>query len=79
MDLAMQIISTDKTVRSDTKQDLKEFRSQFLTTQAKKGEHLVCMMPAIKIAFNLLGDDIIELSTENAALKCKIGSYDEKL
>ena len=29
MDLAMQIISTDKTVRNDTIQDLKEFRSQF--------------------------------------------------
>ena len=59
----MQIISTDKTVRSDTKQDLKEFSSQSLTTQAKKGEQLLSMMPAIIIAFNLLGDDIIELST----------------
>ena len=36
------------------------------------------MMPAIKKAFNLLGDDIVELSTENDALKIKIGSYDEK-
>ena len=36
------------------------------------------MMPAIKKAFNLLGDDIVELSTENDALKNKIGSYDEK-
>ena len=36
------------------------------------------MMPAIKIAFNLLGDDIVELSTENDALKNKIGDYDEK-
>ena len=36
------------------------------------------MMPAIKKAFNLLGDDIVELSTENDALKSKIGSYDEK-
>ena len=36
------------------------------------------MMPAIKKAFSLLGDDIVELSTENDALKIKIGSYDEK-
>ena len=36
------------------------------------------MMPAIKKAFNLLGDDIVELSTENGALKNKKGSYDEK-
>ena len=36
MGLAMQIISTDRTVRIDTIEDLKEFNSQFLTTQAKK-------------------------------------------
>ena len=36
------------------------------------------MMPAIKKAFNLLGDDIVELSTENYALKNKIGFYDDK-
>ena len=78
MELAMQIISNDKTVRSDTIQDLKEFNSQSLSTQAKKGEQLVSMMPAIKKAFNLVGDDIVELSNENDALKNKIGSYDEK-
>ena len=78
MELAMQIISNDKTVRNDTLQDLKEFNSQSLATQAKKGEQLVSMMPAIKKAFNLLGDDIVELSTENDALKNKKGSYDEK-
>ena len=31
MDLAMQIISTDKTVRSDTIEDLIEFSSQSFT------------------------------------------------
>ena len=36
------------------------------------------MMPAIKKAFNLMGDDIVELSTENDALKNQIGSYDKK-
>ena len=74
----MQIICSDKTVTNDTVQDLKEFNSQSLSTQAKKGEHLVSMMPAIKKAFNLLGDDIVELSTENEALKNKNGSHDEK-
>ena len=74
----MQLSSNDKTVRNDTIQDLKEFNQQSLTTQAKKGEQLVSMMPAIKKAFNLLGDDIVELSTENDALKNKIGSCDEK-
>ena len=73
----MQIISTDETVRKDTMEDLEELNSQPLSTQAKKGEQLVSMMPAIKKAFNLLGDDIAELSTENDALKNKIGAYDK--
>ena len=37
------------------------------------------MMPAIKNVFNLLGDDIVNLSAKNESLKMKIGSYDEKL
>ena len=78
MDLAIQIIATDETVRSDTMQDLKEFNPQSLATQAKKREQLVSLMPANKKAFNLMGDDIVELSTENDALKNKIVDYDEK-
>ena len=74
----MQLSSNDKTVRNDTIQDLGKFNQQSLTTQAKKGEQLTAMMPAIKKAFNVLGDDIIELSTENDVLKNQIGEYDEK-
>ena len=65
MELAMQISSKDKTVKNDT-------------NSSKKGAQLVAMMPAIKKAFNLLGDNIVDLSTENNALKNKIGDYDEK-
>ena len=78
MELAMQIISNDKTGRNDTVQDLKEFNSQSLATKAKKGKQLVSMMPAIKRAFDLMGDDIVDLSRKNDALKNKIGDYDEK-
>ena len=74
----MRIISDDKTVRSDTVQDLKEFNSQSLTTHAKQGEQIVSMMPAIKKAFDLMGDDIVELSKENDALKNEICDYDQK-
>ena len=74
----MQLISTNQTVRDNTIQDLKDFNQQSLSTQAKKGEQLTSMMPAIKKAFNLLGDDIIELSTENDILKNQIGEYDQK-
>ena len=35
MDLAIQIISIDKTVRSNTIQDLKDFNSQSLATQVR--------------------------------------------
>ena len=78
MELAMQIISDDKTVKSDTIQDLKDFNSQCLATQAKKSEQLVSMMPAIKKAFDLLGDDIVDLSVENDTLKNKKGSYNQQ-
>ena len=77
MDLAIQIIANDKAVRSDTVQGLKEFNNQSLATQTKS-EQLVGMMPAIEKAFNFLGDDIFELSTENDALEKKIGDYCEK-
>ena len=74
MELAVQIISYktckfNKIVRNDSIQGLKDFNQQSLTTQAKKGEQLVSMMPAIKKAFNLLGDDIVEISKENVASK----------
>ena len=78
MELAIQIGSTNQKVRNNTIQDLKDFNQQSLSTRAKKGEQLVSMMPAIKEAFTLLGNDIVDLSTENDALKEKIGDYDEK-
>ena len=78
MDLALQLVSTDQTVRNDTIEDLKDFNSQSLSTRAKKGEQLVSMMPAFKKAFNLLADGIIDWTTENDALKEKIGDYDER-
>ena len=74
----MQIGSTNQKVRNNTIQDLKDFNQQSLSTRAKKGEQLVSMMPSIKEAFTLMGNDIVDLSTENDALKEKIGDYDEK-
>ena len=50
MELAMKFISNDQAVRSNTVQDIKDFNSQSLATQAKKGEQLVSMMPAIRKA-----------------------------
>ena len=77
-ELAMQINSNDKTVRSNTVQDLKYFNSQSLSTTAKKGEKIVSMMPAFEKVFDLMVGDIVEISIESETLKYKIGSYDEK-
>ena len=74
----MQLISSDQTVRHNNIEDLKDFNSQSLSTRAKQGEQLTSMMPAIKKAFNVLGDDITELSTEKDVLKNQIGEYDQK-
>ena len=72
MELATQIISNDQTVRSNTVQDLKDSNSQSLATKAKKGKKLVSMMPANKKSFDLMGDHILEIFTENESLKNKI-------
>ena len=71
MHLAIQIIANVKTVRNDTVKDLREFNNEHLASQAKKREQIFSMMPAIKKAFNLMVDDIVELSTKNDALKKK--------
>ena len=65
MDLALQIISNDNTVRSKRVQDLKDFNSESLATQAKKSEQVVSMMPANGSTFVLKGDDVVEVSAEN--------------
>ena len=74
----MQIISNDQTVRNNTVQDLKDFNSQSLITQAEKREQFVSMMPAVKKASDLMVDDIVELFIENEWQKNKTGSYDDK-
>ena len=80
MYLTIQIIANDKTVGSETVHDLKEFNNQTLATRAKKGEQLVCTMPAITKTFDLLGDDIVELSAEIEALKNqKVENYEKRL
>ena len=36
------------------------------------------MMPALKILFDLMGDDIVQISTEKDSLKNERGSNDEE-
>ena len=78
LDLAMQPISYDQTVRSDTVWDLKDINTQSLKTQNKKRKQLVSLMPAIKKALGLNDDDMVEISTKKGALENKKTSYDEK-
>ena len=65
----MQILSNDKMIRSNTVQDSKDFNPQSSTTKAKKSKHLVSMMPAIEKALDIVGEDIVESSTDNESLK----------
>ena len=69
MGLALQIISNVRSARIVTIQDIKEYNSQSITTQGKKGEQLVSILPGFKKAFDLMVDDIVELSTENDSSK----------
>ena len=68
----MPVISNEQTVASDRVQDLKGFNTQSLATQTKKGEQLFSMTPVFTKSFILLGDNIVELSTENESLKKKL-------
>ena len=61
----MQIISRDKIVRNNTVQGLNGSNSQSLATRVKKGEQVFSMMLAIEKAFDLLGYDILQISTDN--------------
>ena len=74
----MQTIFNDEIVRSKTVKILNVFGTQLLATQARKGEHLVSTMPAFKKTFDLMGVEIVDLSTENELLKTKKGHYDDK-
>ena len=51
----MQNISNDQTLIRNTVQDLKDFNSQSLATQAKKVEQIVSTMAAIKTRFSFNG------------------------
>ena len=65
MELAMQSICCDKTVGTKTVRDSRDFNSQSLATQAKKGEELNIMTRDIKETFHLTGDEKVELFTQN--------------
>ena len=57
MESALHFVSTDKSLGSETIQDLKGFNSQSLSTQAMKGEQIVSMMPSIRKTFDKRGDN----------------------
>ena len=78
LESAMQLIPYDQTVGSDTVNDLKDFNSQSLRTQAKKGEELVSSMPAFKKPLHLMGDGIVNLSMEKKTFKNSQRHYDKK-
>ena len=73
----MQIIANAQNKRCNTVEDFKNFSSQTLATPAKK-ENSFFQIVAIEKAFELRGDDMVEISTEDESLKNRKGSYVEK-
>ena len=59
-------------VKNITVKSLKGFNSHFFVPQVKKRRQLASMMPAIKKAFDSMGDDIVKLATEKECLKIKL-------
>ena len=78
MELSLQINSNDKISRCDTVQGIKDFSSQSLSTQAKKGKQLDSMMPAVENICGLNGVETKEIFAENKSLKNEIVSEDEE-
>ena len=74
----MQVISNYKILSSITVHFEKEFKSQSLAKQVKTAEQLVSMVSATEKAFDIMGDDMVELFTESEALKIKMCPYDRK-
>ena len=57
MEFAMQIISNDKTVRSDTVHDLTKLNNHSSRKRAEKGKQSISTMSAIKKHFDPMGDN----------------------
>ena len=74
----MQIISNDKTVRSNTVQDFEDFNSQSLAIQVEKRRTISFSDGFQRKTFDLMADDEVRISIKNESLKNKIGSNDEK-
>jgi len=74
----VEFLKSDPIVRQQIKADLIEYNKQGLVTQAKKGEELTAIVPVIKQAIQIMGDDIYELGIENEILRDKMGNVDEK-
>ena len=75
MQLLMTIISKDRIVRNSTIQGLKDSNSQPFATQSKKGDELVFLMLAMMKSFDLMGNQIVDLSLENQLFENKKGFY----
>ena len=49
MELTLKVAAIDKNIRKETNQSLKEYKSQSLLTQAKRGDEMVAMYQQLKI------------------------------
>ena len=59
----------DKTIRVETMQDIKSIWTRKILTQAERAKTLVARLPTIKKRYNMLENEILELSTEKIIQK----------
>ena len=78
MDVAKNLASFDKIITEGTLRELKDYKSQSFLTQSKRGEALAAMLLASEKQFNIMGNEIIELHTEENVIKNTIGDFDRK-
>ena len=61
---AIQFASNDKFTRKQTVQGSKDYKTQSLTTQIKREEKVVGMLPATKEGCSIIKDGFLELKFE---------------
>ena len=60
--LELQLVSSDKIITEERTQDLEDYKSQSLLTQAKKSEQLLKTFAANGNEYNTMQEEILEIS-----------------
>jgi hypothetical protein len=79
MKQVLELVIQDKNVQKDIAQELKEYNSASLATQAKLGKVYCHRAKSYENAMNIMGDVIYDKTCENNDLREQIGNVDEEI